>query len=44
MVGEVAFVGSTKFANGKWIGVVLKDAVGRNNGTVEGINYFKVRD
>lgn len=42
VVGIVAFVGNTKFAPGKWVGVVLDEPCGRNNGTVEGIAYFKV--
>lgn len=44
VVGTVAFVGTTKFAAGKWVGVVLDDPCGRNNGTVEGIAYFKCEE
>lgn len=40
--GSVAYVGSTLFAAGKWIGVVLDEAKGKNNGTVQGKEYFKV--
>ena len=39
-VGTVAFVGTTQFSTGKWIGVVLDDAVGKNNGVVQGKKYF----
>lgn len=39
--GAVAYVGSTQFASGKWIGVVLDEPKGKNNGTVQGKEYFK---
>jgi dynactin 1 len=40
--GIVAYVGSTMFASGKWIGVILDDPKGKNNGTVQGKSYFQV--
>jgi CAP-Gly domain len=40
--GVVAFVGGTLFAPGKWVGVVLDDAKGKNNGSVQGKQYFTV--
>lgn len=40
--GTVAYVGSTLFAAGKWIGVILDGPKGKNNGTVQGKEYFKV--
>jgi dynactin complex subunit len=40
--GIVAYVGSTMFASGKWIGVVLDEPKGKNNGTVQGKSYFQV--
>lgn len=39
-VGVVAYVGTTLFASGKWIGVVLDDPVGKNDGVVQGKRYF----
>lgn len=39
--GSVAYVGSTQFASGKWIGVILDEPKGKNNGTVQGKEYFK---
>ena len=35
------FMGSTDFAPGKWIGVELFDARGKNSGSVNGKEYFK---
>ena len=40
--GIVAYVGSTMFASGKWIGVILDEPKGKNNGTVQGKSYFQV--
>ncbi|KAI8117308.1 Dynactin subunit 1 [Lucilia cuprina] len=39
--GRIAFIGNTSFAPGKWIGVVLNEERGKNNGSVKGVNYFK---
>lgn len=35
-LGVVRFFGKTEFAPGKWVGVELDDALGKNNGTVRG--------
>ena len=40
--GVVAYVGTTKFATGKWIGIILDEPKGKNNGTVQGKTYFQV--
>lgn len=41
--GTVAYIGTTLFAPGKWIGVILDEPKGKNNGTVQGKSYFDVR-
>ena len=40
--GTVAYVGTTLFSPGKWIGVVLDENKGKNNGTVMAKTYFSV--
>ncbi|XP_075989035.1 dynactin subunit 1 [Anticarsia gemmatalis] len=42
--GSVAYVGYPTFATGKWIGVILDEAKGKNNGTVRGHAYFTCED
>uniref|UniRef100_A0A8C5H8N1 Dynactin subunit 1 n=2 Tax=Gouania willdenowi TaxID=441366 RepID=A0A8C5H8N1_GOUWI len=38
--GTVAYIGATLFASGKWIGVILEEPKGKNDGTVQGKRYF----
>lgn len=38
--GVIRFIGETKFAAGKWIGVQLISPEGKNDGTVNGVRYF----
>lgn len=40
--GTVSYVGTTLFSPGKWIGVILDEPKGKNNGTVMGKTYFSV--
>ncbi|XP_070710515.1 dynactin subunit 1-like isoform X2 [Pempheris klunzingeri] len=42
--GTVAYIGATLFASGKWVGVILNDAKGKNDGTVQGKRYFTCED
>ncbi|CAG9772136.1 unnamed protein product [Ceutorhynchus assimilis] len=39
--GVIAFIGKTNFAAGKWVGIILDDAKGKNDGIVQGVEYFK---
>ncbi|VDK25205.1 unnamed protein product, partial [Anisakis simplex] len=40
-VGNIVFIGPTRFAPGEWIGVVLDEPVGKNDGMVDGKRYFQ---
>ncbi|XP_061649789.1 dynactin subunit 1 isoform X4 [Phyllopteryx taeniolatus] len=42
--GRVAYIGATLFASGKWVGVILDEAKGKNDGTVQGKRYFTCED
>jgi len=39
--GTVRFVGKTEFAPEEWLGVVLEEKVGKNDGSVKGKSYFQ---
>ncbi|KAL1523735.1 hypothetical protein AB1Y20_018664 [Prymnesium parvum] len=41
VLGTVRYVGGTHFQGGQWIGVELEDAVGRHDGSVDNVRYFK---
>ncbi|XP_043910080.1 CAP-Gly domain-containing linker protein 2 isoform X2 [Protopterus annectens] len=39
--GIIQYLGETQFAPGQWAGVVLDEAVGKNDGSVGGVRYFE---
>ncbi|KAH8857664.1 CAP-Gly domain-containing linker protein 4 [Schistosoma japonicum] len=39
-IGKLRYCGSVSFGSGIWVGVELDEPVGRNNGSVAGIQYF----
>ncbi|ESO02289.1 hypothetical protein HELRODRAFT_188652 [Helobdella robusta] len=39
-MGTVRYVGETEFAPGLWYGIELYRPIGRNNGSVDGVQYF----
>ena len=45
LVGTIRFIGPTEFApTGRWVGVELDEAKGKNNGVVQGRQYFRCPD
>uniref|UniRef100_A0A8D8YJ78 Dynactin subunit 1 n=1 Tax=Cacopsylla melanoneura TaxID=428564 RepID=A0A8D8YJ78_9HEMI len=41
VLGTVAYLGNTSFAVGKWVGIILDEPKGKNNGLVNGKQYFE---
>ncbi|CAF3626009.1 unnamed protein product [Adineta steineri] len=39
--GKVAYIGPTQFAEGEWIGIILDEAQGKNDGSYGDVRYFK---
>ena len=39
--GVILFIGTTQFAKGNWIGVGLDEPEGKNDGSVNGVQYFE---
>ncbi|XP_055613373.1 dynactin subunit 1 isoform X2 [Uranotaenia lowii] len=38
--GTIAYVGMASFAVGKWVGIILDEPKGKNNGSLKGQTYF----
>ena len=38
--GVVSFLGEVHYAKGDWVGVVLDEPAGKNDGTIKGVEYF----
>ncbi|OUM69069.1 hypothetical protein PIROE2DRAFT_27247, partial [Piromyces sp. E2] len=41
--GVIRFIGTTQFASGNWIGIELEKPVGKNNGSINGVEYFSCK-
>lgn len=39
--GILQYIGETQFAPGNWCGVQLDEPTGKNDGTVEGVQYVE---
>lgn len=42
--GILKYFGRTEFADGIWCGVELNEPIGKNNGSVKGVQYFTCKD
>ncbi|EPZ32953.1 CAP Gly-rich domain-containing protein [Rozella allomycis CSF55] len=42
--GVIRYVGNADFATGIWVGIELDEPTGKNNGTVQGTQYFVCED
>ena len=40
-MGILRYCGATQFAQGIWAGVELEEPLGKNDGTLKGVVYFK---
>ncbi|KAI8149927.1 hypothetical protein BJV82DRAFT_662027 [Fennellomyces sp. T-0311] len=40
-LGTIKYVGPVNFAKGTWVGVELESRLGKNDGQVEGVRYFR---
>jgi hypothetical protein len=39
--GTIAYIGQPAFASGYWVGLVLSESLGKNDGSVQNTQYFK---
>lgn len=38
--GTIGYIGETAFDSGIWVGIILDTPTGKNDGSVDGVNYF----
>lgn len=41
ITGTIRFIGFTRFSEGYWVGVELDKEIGKNDGSVDGVRYFR---